>query len=212
MSDPKTGHYRALAEGLVPEFARRNIDAVICYNAKEAIETALKLVPEGALVSWGGSQTLEALGIPEKLKNGKFSVLDRAEAKTPEEIDAVYHSALSADVYFMSSNAVTLDGKLVNIDGRGNRLAALIYGPRKVVVIVGMNKVVKDTETAFSRIHNLASPMNARRLDKKTPCAETGWCADCHCVESICCSEVVIRHSAVKGRIQVILVCEDLGY
>lgn len=212
MGDPKKAHYLAVAEGLVPELARRNMGATICLTTEEAVTAALDMVPEGAVVSWGGSMTLTELGLPERLKQGACTVLDRSEAKTPEEIESVYRDALSADVYFMSSNAITLDGRLINIDGRGNRLAALLYGPRKVVVIAGLNKVVRDTETAFSRIRNLASPMNARRLGKSTPCASTGWCADCHCEESICCSEVVIRHSSVRGRIHVILVCQDLGY
>jgi hypothetical protein len=212
MTDPKTAHYRSLAGSLVPEFARRNIEASVCGTGAEAAEKALALIPEGSVVSWGGSMTLAALGLPEKIKKGPWKALDRSDAKSPAEVEALYRAALSADVYFLSSSAVTLDGRLVNIDGRGNRLAALLYGPRKVVVIVGMNKVVKDVETAFSRIHNQASPMNAHRLDKKTPCAETGWCADCHCEESICCSELVIRHSGVKGRLTVLLVCEDLGF
>ena len=151
-------------------------------------------------------------GILEYLRSGNFKTIDREKAQNPEEVAAAYRAALTADYYFMSSNAITMDGKLLNIDGTGNRVAALCYGPRYVVIVAGMNKVVHDESSAMDRVKNYASPMNVMRLSKNTPCAQTAKCEHCLSPESICSHTVITRRSPVPGRIKVLLAGEELGF
>ncbi len=213
MSDsPEKKYYKTLAGTLIKQFSKRNMDCFYCPDSADAVKKVSDLVKEGSTVSWGGSMTLAGTGIHALLKNGRYNVLDRSEAETPEEASKIYHKALNADYYFMSSNAITMDGKLVNIDGTGNRLAALIYGPEKVIIVAGMNKIVKDEDSALKRIRILASPLNVQRLEKNTPCRKTGVCEHCQSSDCICCQTVITRRSGEKGRITVILVGENLGY
>jgi hypothetical protein len=156
-----------------------------------------------SLVEAGILDTLESVGC--------YTLLDRSKV-APDQVDDIYRAAFSCDYYLMSSNAVTMDGKLVNVDGNSNRVAALAYGPKHVILIVGMNKIVKNEEEARSRIHNFASPQNAIRLSKSTPCRETGYCHDCLSPDCICCNTVITRNSRHPGRITVVLVGEPLGY
>ena len=156
--------------------------------------------------------TLEELGLIEELKKSDYTVYDRSLAKTPEERSELYSDVVCCDYYFMSSNAITLDGQLVNIDGFGNRVACLITGPKNVVVIAGMNKVVKDVNSAIDRVHNQAAPPNALRLGLNLPCAKFGRCVDCLDDSCMCCQTVITRKSRIPGRIKVILVGEELGY
>ena len=139
-------------------------------------------------------------------------VYKRQVCKTPEDSRKIFHDALMADYYFMSTNAMTIDGELVNIDGNGNRVAALIYGPENVIILAGMNKVAKDVAEAVDRVHLTATPMNCVRLNKQTPCAVTGVCADCLSPDCICNQVVITRRSGIQGRIKVILIGEELGY
>ena len=141
-----------------------------------------------------------------------ITLLDRSKASSPEEVAEIYHQALSADYYFMSSNAITLEGELINTDGTGNRVAALIYGPKNVILLAGMNKVAHTLEEGIMRVRNVASPINANRLGRKTPCASTGSCADCLSPDCICSHTVITRRSAPANRIKVILIGEALGY
>lgn len=157
--------------------------------------------------------TLLQSGMYDALKEcPSIRLFDRNEAKTAEEIDEIYKKSLFADAYFMSSNAITKDGVLVNIDGRGNRVAALIYGPKTVIMLVGMNKIVPSVEEAVSRVRNTATPPNCIRLGKKTPCAATGTCGDCLSDDCICNQIVITRRSGTKGRIKVLLIGEKLGF
>ena len=156
--------------------------------------------------------TLFQAGIIDALKISNFNLIDRSAAKTPEEKKALYRRAFSVDYYLMSSNAVTYDGELVNTDGTGNRVAALIYGPEHVILTVGMNKLVPDLDAAFARIRNIAAPMNTISLGISTPCQKTGLCGNCKTPDTICCQTVVTRYSRIPGRIKVILIGEDLGY
>ena len=151
-------------------------------------------------------------GVIDLLRGGLCKIIDRDAAKTPEEAHKCMHQAFNADCYFLSANAITMDGKLVNIDGNGNRVAALIYGPKDVYVIAGMNKVVKDEDAAMDRIKNMAAPMNAMRLTTGAPCTKTGNCMHCKGSGTICCHTVVTRYSRHPGRIKVLLVGEELGY
>lgn len=211
--NPKQMHYETLANTVIKNLAKRRIEGCYCATAKEAQEKALSYITEGSSVAFGGSMTLEETGTLTALRSRTdIRLIDRANAKTPEETKQFYRDAFSADFYLMSTNAITVDGELVNIDGNGNRVAALIYGPENVIIIAGMNKVAKNVEEAISRVHAVASPMNCQRLDRNTPCAATGVCADCTSPDCICCHTVVTRYSRFENRIKVILVGEELGY
>lgn len=209
---PKEIFYEKQAHTIIKKLETRNMEAYYCKTGQEAKEKALSLIPDGSVVSWGGSQTLVEIDLLNALKDRTLELIDRSLAKTNEEIREAYIKAFDVDYYLMSSNAITLDGKLVNIDGNGNRLAALIYGPKNVIVIVGMNKVVEDEEAAIWRIRNIATPQNAIRLGYKPPCSENGRCYDCQDTDCLCCQIVTTRRSRQPKRIKVILVGESLGY
>lgn len=209
---PREDYYRKNGEKLAAELEKRGFEAYYRENGKQALELALELIPKGAVVTWGGTSTIDDIGLMSALKNGDYNVLDRAEAKTSEEKKAIYRKAFSADWYIGSANAVSADGKIVNIDGTGNRVAAMIYGPDNVLMIVGINKLEKTEEAALARARNVAAPINAIRLEKNTPCGKTGECFDCISDESICSYITVTRLCRPRGRIKVIIVGEELGY
>lgn len=190
----------------------RRMDAYYCESKEEAVQTVLSLVPRGASVGWGGSVTLGQIGLTDALADHGCELLDRAAAKTPEEQKELYARTLGCDWFFMSTNAMTEDGLLVNIDGRGNRVAFLCYGPENVCLIVGINKLVPSLEEALTRASDVAAPQNAVRLHRATPCAKTGKCMDCRSPDCICAQTVVTRLSHIPHRIKVILVGETLGY
>lgn len=208
----KKEYYKNLANTVLKGFEKRFIEGYYCETAAEAKELALSLVPANSKVSFGGSVTLDETGVLAKLRDRKdITLYDRATATTPEENKQIMHDALSCDYYFMSSNAITIDGELVNIDGNGNRVAALIYGPDNVIILAGMNKIVKNVEEGISRTRNVASPQNCIRLDKDTPCKVNGVCGNC-LKDTICDQIVITRASRVPKRIKVILVGEELGF
>ena len=209
----KKEFYKRQAESIISKFALRGIKGYYCEDAAKAKELALSLMEDGASVSWGGSESLNEIGlIGELLKYDRLNVIDRSRYTTPEAVRELKGKVAMSDYFLMSSNAITLDGELVNIDGRGNRLAYLIYGPENVIIIAGMNKISVDVREAIDRVQNIASPPNAVRLDCDTPCAKTGRCAGCISENTICCQVVVTRRSRIEGRIKVILVGEELGY
>ena len=189
---------------------KRGFDAYYVSTAEEAKAKALELIPKGAVVSWGGSVTVDQIGLKEEVLN-KFSVINRDAAKSPEERMELMRQALTCDTFLMSANAITEDGQLVNIDGNGNRVAALCFGPKEVIVVAGMNKVVGSLEDAWDRARNYAAPVNAQRFELPTPCGKTGLCADCKNSSTICTHFVVTRMGK-NGRIKVILVGEELGF
>lgn len=201
-----------LGKRVVKALENRHFEAYYCADAAEACEKALSLIPEGSCVSWGGSDTIKKIGLKERVINGNFNVINRDNAKTPEERTAMQHQALGCDVFLMGSNAVTEDGQLVNIDRNGNRVGALVYGPKNVIIVAGMNKIVKNQAEAINRTRNVAAPINAQRFDIDTPCSITGSCADCTSASSICAQMVVTRLCYPAGRIKVILVGENLGF
>lgn len=211
--NPKQMHYETIANTIIKNLAKRRMEGSYCATIEEAVAKAESYLTDGASVSFGGSVTLEETGMLAALRNNKnIHLIDRATAKSPEESKKIMHDALSADFYFMSTNAITIDGELVNIDGNGNRLAALVYGPEHIIIIAGMNKVAANVEEAISRVHTTAAPINCQRLDRNTPCAATGVCAECTSPDCICCHTVVTRYSRFENRIKVILVGEELGY
>lgn len=202
-----------LAETVIRNLAKRQMEGFYCPTAEEARDKALSFVKEGDCVAFGGSMTLEETCILESLRTRTdIRLIDRANAGSPQELKQVFRDALSADRYFMSTNALTQDGELVNIDGNGNRLAALLYGPDQVIVVAGLNKVVPTVEDAVRRVRHTATGLNCIRLNRNTPCAATGTCADCLAPECICNQIVITRRSGDPERIKVILVGEALGY
>lgn len=203
--------YDKAGQAVAEAMKRRGFDAYYVSDASEARKKALELIPENSVVSWGGSVTIDEIGIKEAVINGKYSVINRDEGKTAEERTELMRKALTCDVFLMSANAVSEDGQLVNIDGNGNRVAALCFGPKEVIVVAGMNKVAGSLEEAYARARKVAAPVNAQRFDLETPCTRTGLCADCLSPQSICSQMVVTRRTS-GGRIKVILVGEDLGY
>lgn len=200
------------AQQIIAGLKKRNMKGYYVNTAKECGELVLSLLNEGDTVSWGGSESMKQCGIPEMLKaSGKYNVLDRSEY-TPETIKGFYEKSFSANAFIMGTNAITLDGILVNVDGLGNRVSSLIFGPDRVFVIAGMNKVVPTVDSALERIRNMASPPNTIRLEKETPCAKTGKCGNCLSPDCICNQIVYTRRSREYERIQVILVGESLGF
>ncbi|MBR3770881.1 MAG: lactate utilization protein [Clostridium sp.] len=210
--EPKKICYENLAKTIINKLEVRGMAGYYCHSKEEALAQVLELMKKGSSVTWGGSETLKEIGIFEAIRNGDYELYDRATAKTLEENRAFFGKAVTADYFLMSTNAITHDGQLVNIDGNGNRVACLICGPQNVIVIAGMNKVVKDVEAGIQRTHDVAAPPNAIRLDKDTGCREYGKCLDCLKDDCICCHTVVTRKSREKNRIKVILVGEELGY
>ena len=211
--NPKDIYNEHLADSIMKQLDKRNMKGYFCRNASDAVTLALSLVQPNQTVAFGGSMTLNEIGLINKLSSrSDIHLLNRNTAKTPQEAEAIMYQSFQADCYFMSTNAITTQGELVNIDGNGNRVASLIFGPKKVIVIAGMNKVVPNVEDGIRRVHLVASPANCVRLNCKTPCSKTGICLDCHSEDCICANTVVTRHSRKKDRIQVILVGEELGY
>ena len=210
--DPKKIGYENLAKTIIKKLEVRGMAGYYCDKKEDALAKALELMEKGSSITWGGSETLKEIGIFEAIRNGDYELYDRDTAVTPEEKRAFYGKAVTADYFLMSTNAITHDGQLVNIDGTGNRVACLIHGPQNVIVIAGMNKVAKDVEAAIERAHDRAAVPNAVRLNQNTGCREFGKCIDCLKEDCICCHTVVTRMSRVKNRIKVILVGEELGY
>lgn len=205
-------YYATLAQTVMEHLKKRNMDSIYFATKEEATNYILSLIPTHASISWGGSMTLSEIGLLDALYAANhYTLLDRTKV-APEEVENLYRQAFSCDYFLMSSNAITQDGKLVNIDGTGNRVAALIYGPKHVIIVAGMNKIVPTEADAISRVHHIASPQNTIRLNKNTPCAKTGICHDCLSPDCICMQTVITRNSRNKGRIKVILVGESLGY
>lgn len=208
---PKQAWYKLAGTKTAEALKRRHFDAYYCETKAEALKKILSLIPQTDVVSWGGSITLAELGVQQKLAEMNYKVIDRATAKTPEEKTDITRKTLLCDTFLMSSNAITEDGQLFNIDGNGNRLGALIYGPKSVIVVAGMNKIVKTLDDAVNRVRTIAAPANRQRFPGETPCLLTGACADCISTDSICAQMVTTRLCKPTGRIKVILIGEELG-
>ncbi|MDR0879037.1 MAG: lactate utilization protein [Treponema sp.] len=209
---PQELRNQKLGARVVKALQKRFFEAWYFDETAGAVDKAVSLIPKTDSVSWGGSLTIDGLGIKERLAQEGYTLLDRDKAKSPEERNEIMHQALLCGTFLCSSNAISEDGQLVNIDGFGNRVAAMIYGPRQVIVIAGMNKIARTLEEAASRARNVAAPLNTQRFpNAKPPCQETGSCADCLSADSICSFIVRTRICKPAGRIKVILVGKDLG-
>ena len=202
-----------LGEKMIQHLERRHFEAYYCETGEEAARKVNELIPDGSSVTWGGTMTVRDLNIPQILKDrGTLEVWDRDLVETPEEKQEMYYRAFHADYYLSSANAISEDGIIVNIDGNGNRVAAITWGPQHVIFVIGMNKVAQDVEAALKRARSTASPINAARFDIKTPCQIDGQCHNCNSPQSICNYVHFLRNSSKPGRIIVILVGENLGY
>jgi L-lactate utilization protein LutB len=213
MDTPHELRNRKLGAQVVKALQNRRFEAWYVADPGEAADKALSLIPKIHTVSWGGSATVEGLGIKERLVREGYHVLDRDTARSPEERMALMRQALLCDTFLTGSNAISEDGQLINIDGNGNRTAAMIFGPQQVIVVAGINKVTKTLEEAYTRARHIAAPLNAQRFPQhKTPCNETGSCANCLAADSGCTFIVHTRLCKPAGRIKVILVGKDLGF
>lgn len=210
---PNEQRNERLGAKMVKAMQRRHFDAYYCATACEAKAKVNELIPNGASVTWGGTMTVRDMDIPKMLQErGTLKVWDRDKVETPEEKQEMYLRAFQADYYLSSANAITEDGVIVNIDGNGNRVAAITWGPQHVIFVVGMNKVAQDPEAALKRARSTAAPINAARFDIQTPCQLDGQCHNCNSPQSICNYIHFLRNSSKPGRIIVILVGENLGY
>ena len=198
---------------LVKNLKARFFDACYCATKEEALQQALALIPEGSTVGWGGCMSAEQIGLVEAVRSGNFNTIDRDTAKTPEERVDLMRKALLSDVFLTGANAISLDGQMVNVDGNGNRVAAIVYGPKSVIVVAGMNKVMDTLEDAVTRARTVAAPINKQRFpNAPTPCLVTGSCANCKSEGSICNQILITRSTRPAGRIKFLLVGEDLGF
>lgn len=197
-----------LAQVVIKGLQSRNMSGYYAASREDAVKQALELIGEGSTVTMGGCQSAHEIGLIKALEDGNYNYIDRAKLSPREGLMAAYDS----DVFLSSANAITSDGIMVNIDGNSNRVSCIAQGPRKVVFIVGMNKVCSDLDEAMKRARNVAAPANAQRFDVKTPCKETGKCFDCKSPDTICCQFLITRYSRHTGRIHVILVNDTLGF
>lgn len=210
MSALKT-YYETQAASIIKNLKKRGMDGHYCPDKESAVALILSMIPTNATVTWGGSESLQESGLMDALKKAPVELWDRSLV-CPEDMTAFYRKTFSAEYYLMSSNAITLDGQLVNIDGNGNRVAALAYGPDHVILLVGMNKVTTDLESAVKRVHTQAAPPNAMRLKLDTPCSRDGICHNCFSPSKICNMLHITEFCRQPGRIQVVLVGEPLGF
>jgi L-lactate utilization protein LutB len=190
-----------------------NMNGYLVYSKEELIDKIKELVDENSVVAVGGSMSLEETGVLDHLRSERYNFLDRYKpGLTAEEVNKIFRDSFSADAFFASSNAVTEDGKLYNVDGNGNRVAAMMFGPTKVILVVGVNKIVKNVDEAIKRNKEISAPANAKRLNKSTPCTKVGYCIDCKSNEKICRQYSLIASQGRKDRIHVIFLNEEIGY
>ncbi|MCW6109516.1 lactate utilization protein [Clostridium sporogenes] len=200
-------------ERTIKNLNSRNMEGYYVNNINQLFEKLKDLIPEGSIVGVGDSVTLFETGVIDFLRSGNFNFLDKYQDKlTSDEKREIYIKNFSTDTFICSTNAITESGELYNIDGNGSRVAPMIYGPKQVILIVGINKIVKNIEEAESRVRSYAAPIDAKRLNKDTPCTKLGYCVDCKSSNRICNDFVVIRGQFIKGRIKVLILGESLGY
>ena len=209
MNDIITKRNDLLAQKVIKGLESRNMKGFYAKDRDEALKIALGLMPEGSSVTMGGSVSAAEIGLVDAVKNGNYEFIDR---NTAEDKRKAALAAYDVDFFLASCNAMTEDGVLVNIDGNSNRVSAIAHGPRKVLFIVGMNKICKDADMAMKRARNVAAPINAQRFGLQTPCTKTGQCMDCKSPDTICCQFLTTRYSRHDDRIFVILVNDNLGF
>jgi L-lactate utilization protein LutB len=197
-----------LAESVIKGLESRNISGYYASSKEDALKQALELIPEGSTIAMGGCASAHEIGLIKALEDGNYNYIDRDKMGAREGLMAAY----DADFFLSSANAITNDGIMINIDGNANRVSCIAQGPKKVIFIVGMNKICSDLDSAMKRARNVAAPTNAQRFNVKTPCKETGKCFDCKSPDTICCQFLITRCSKHAGRMHVILVNDNLGF
>lgn len=212
MLTQKKMQYDKVGPKVAEALNKRFFEAYYCSDRESGLQKVLELIPQNHVVSWGGTSTVDELGIKDALRQRGQAVIDRDTAKDAQERKEMLKKALTCDTFLMSSNAISSDGELVNIDGTGNRVAALCFGPDQVVVVAGMNKVAGDLDDAMGRARQVAAPINAQRFQLKTPCSVNGLCGNCKGADCICAQIVTTRVCKPAGRIKVVLIGEDLGF
>jgi L-lactate utilization protein LutB len=212
MEQATRSYYDKRGEILVKNLQKHHFEAYYCATKEEALAKAIELIPEGSTVGWGGAISAQQIGLLDAMNDGNYNAIDRDKTTTPEARNQAMRDCLGADYFITGANGISIDGQMVNIDGNGNRVAAIIYGPKYVVVVAGMNKVCDSIEDAVVRARTVAAPMNQLRFSGKTPCTETGNCADCLSEGCICNQIVITRNCRPAGRIKFILVGEELGF
>ena len=212
MRTPMELRYDKLGPRVVKALESRFFEAWYFSDGSEAVEKVFSLIPKTDVVSWGGSLTTTGFSLTALAAEKGYKVIDRDKAASPEERTELMRQSLHCDTYLTGTNAISEDGQLVNIDGNGNRVAAITFGPKQVIVVAGMNKVVKDLDLAITRARTIAAPANTQRFPNlKAPCRETGACEECFSPDSICSYFHYTRLCKPKGRIKVILIGKDLG-
>lgn len=201
-----------LGKRVVQALESRNMEAYYVETKEEAVKKALELIPKGSTISMGGAASVKECGLYDAISSGDYVFYDRDRVNTQEEKEEIARRAFSVDWFLGSVNAMSENGVFINIDGNANRVAAYAYGPKNVLLIVGMNKIVKTEADAMSRARNEAAPVNAQRFGIDTPCSKNGTCFDCKSPQCICCQILTTRFSRVKGRFKIILVDENLGF
>ena len=209
MNENITKRNNLLSQKVIKGLESRNMTGYYAETKEEALRIALEIIPKGSSVTMGGAMSAHEIGLVEALKSSDYNFIDRDKA---EDKRAAMLAAYDADIFLSSANAMTEDGIMINVDGNANRVSAIAQGPRKVVFIVGMNKVCKDLDSAMKRARNVAAPINAQRFGLSTPCTQTGSCMDCKSPDTICCQILITRFSRHKDRIHVILVNDNLGF
>lgn len=200
-------------EKTIKALEKNNMNGYLAKDTDDIINIIKELVDEKSLVACGGSMTLFKTGIIDLLRSGRYNFLDRYEENlSPQEMKEIFRKSFCADAYFTSTNAITEEGELYNVDGMGNRVAAMLYGPDKVIVVCGVNKIVKNIDEAINRNKVVSAPANAKRLNTKTPCKEVGYCMDCSSSERICCEYTIIKKQRIPNRIHIIFINESFGY
>lgn len=200
-------------ERTIKALENNNMNGYLVSNKEELLDKIQELINDNDLIGLGGSMTLFETGIIDFLRNGKYEFLDRyKEGLTASDLKEMYRKTFSADAYFTSTNAITENGELYNVDGNGNRIAAMLYGPDKVIVITGVNKIVKDLDEAIRRNKEICAPANAKRIGTNTPCKTVGYCMDCSSPDRICCEYAIIKKQRTANRIHVIFLNESFGY
>lgn len=197
----------------IESLKKNNMNGYLANNKEEIVTMIESIIKKEDVVSCGGSMSLFEVGIIDYLREEQYNFLDRyEEGLSREEIENIFRQSFFADSYITSTNAITEKGELYNVDGNGNRVAAMLYGPKKVIVVVGVNKIVKDIDEAIRRNREIAAPANAKRLNRKTPCAKVGYCMDCNSNDRICNEYTIIKRQGNKDRVHVIFLNEELGY
>ncbi|MFP3950858.1 MAG: lactate utilization protein [Candidatus Bathyarchaeia archaeon] len=216
MLDARDWYLEKKIQKTLDSLRKKGFEVFPADSGGEAVKQILQLIPDGSLVGLGGSVTLRELNLPEILREQAYKVADhwkaRSEGASTEEVMEIRRKHINSDVFITSSNAVTVNGELVNIDGGGQRVASMIFGPKRVFVVVGINKLTRDLDEAIWRVKNVAAPMNAKRLNKHTPCTISGVCEDCDSDERICRAMTILNRKPSTTPVTVILVKEELGY